>query len=82
MNNRDKKEKLITNFYEINERLTAGLYVCSGQTKRYLKTLIKVQKHLQKPSYGLVGHLHGMQGSEVQIDLAPLNLIFNIVHKY
>ena len=30
--------------YEIDERLTAGWYVCSGQRKRYLKSIIKDKK--------------------------------------
>jgi len=36
MNNRDKKEKLNTDFYEIDERLVPGWDVCIGQRKRYL----------------------------------------------
>ena len=44
MNNRDKKEKLITDFYEGDERLAAGWYVHSGQRKRYLKSIIKDKK--------------------------------------
>jgi hypothetical protein len=39
----DKKEKDLE-FNEIDERLAAGWYVCSGQRKRYLKTLIKDKK--------------------------------------
>jgi len=44
MNNRDKKEKLNTDFYEIDERLAAGWYVHSGQRKRYLKSLNQKKK--------------------------------------
>ena len=40
------KENLITDFYEVDERLAAGWYVCSGQRKRYLKTLIKDKKRI------------------------------------
>tara|TARA_B100000989_G_scaffold153265_1_gene114340 strand:- start:115 stop:237 length:123 start_codon:yes stop_codon:yes gene_type:complete len=29
---------------EIDERLAAGWYVCSGQRKRYLKSIIKDKK--------------------------------------
>ena len=39
----DKKEKDLE-FNEIDKRLVAGWYVCSGQRKRYLKTLIKDKK--------------------------------------
>jgi len=39
----DKKEKDL-DFNEIDERLAEGWYVCSGQRKRYLKTLIKDKK--------------------------------------
>ena len=44
MNNRDKKEKLRTDFYQIDERLVAGWYICSGQRKRYLKSIMKNKK--------------------------------------
>ena len=44
MNNSDKKDKLNTDFYEIDERLVAGWYVCSGQRKRYFKSIIKDKK--------------------------------------
>ena len=39
---KNKNKKL--DFNEIDERLTAGWFVCSGQRKRYLKTLIKDKK--------------------------------------
>ena len=44
MNNRDKKEKINTDFYEIDKRLAAGWYVHSGQRKRYLKSIMKDKK--------------------------------------
>tara|TARA_Y100001978_G_C23465103_1_gene324225 strand:- start:297 stop:428 length:132 start_codon:yes stop_codon:yes gene_type:complete len=39
-----KEEKLNDDFDEIDERLTVGWYVYSGQRKRYLKLLIKDKK--------------------------------------
>tara|TARA_Y100001978_G_C23353737_1_gene273243 strand:+ start:428 stop:550 length:123 start_codon:yes stop_codon:yes gene_type:complete len=39
----EKKEKDL-DLYEIDERLTAGWYVCSGQRKRYLKSIMKDKK--------------------------------------
>jgi len=39
----DKKEKDLE-FNEIDERLAAGWYVCSGQRKRYLKSIMKDKK--------------------------------------
>ena len=42
--NHYNEEKLNDDFDEINERLTAGWYVCSGQRKRYLKSIIKNKK--------------------------------------
>ena len=44
MDNNKKEEKLNDDFDEIDERLTAGWYVCSGQRKRYLKSIIKDKK--------------------------------------
>ena len=41
----DEKEKDL-DFNEIDARLVAGRYVCSGQRKRYLKTLIKDKKRV------------------------------------
>ena len=38
-----KKEKDL-DFNEIDERLVAGWYVCSGQRKRYLKSIMKDKK--------------------------------------
>tara|TARA_S200000501_G_C20678784_1_gene679717 strand:+ start:711 stop:836 length:126 start_codon:yes stop_codon:yes gene_type:complete len=38
--NKNKKVKEL-DFNEIDERLAAGWYVCSGQRKRYLKSLMK-----------------------------------------
>ena len=95
MDNNKKEEKLNDDFDEIDERLTAGWYVCSGQRKRYLKSIIKnkkgylscianivipatnpatkLAKTVTKPSYSLVGDLHGMQGAGAQISLASLN---------
>ena len=40
--NKDKNEKdTVVDFDEIDERLAAGWYVCSGQRKRYLKSISK-----------------------------------------
>ena len=44
LDNNKKEEKLNDDFDEIDERLTAGWYVCSGQRKRYLKSIIKDKK--------------------------------------
>ena len=40
----DNNKKLNDYFDEINEILNAGWYVCSGQRKRYLKSIIKDNK--------------------------------------
>ena len=40
--NKDKNEKdKVVDFDEIDERLAAERYVCSGQSKRYLKSIFK-----------------------------------------
>ena len=39
-----KLSKLNDDFDQIDERLTVGWYVCSGQRKRYLKSIIKDKK--------------------------------------
>ena len=44
LNQELKLRKLNDDFDEIDERLTAGWYVCSGQRKRYLKSIIKDKK--------------------------------------
>ena len=40
----DQKKNKILDFNEIDERLSAGWYVCSGQRKRYLKSIMKDKK--------------------------------------
>ena len=42
----DQKKNKILDFNEIDERLSAGWYVCSGQRKRYLKSLYKDKKEV------------------------------------
>ena len=37
----DQKKEKELDFNEIDERLLAGWYVCSGQRKRYLKSISK-----------------------------------------
>ena len=44
LDNNIKEEKLNDDFDEIDERFTAGLYVCSGQRKRYWKSIMKDKK--------------------------------------
>ena len=39
---KNKNRKL--DFSEIDKRLVAGWYVCSGQRKRYLKSIMKEKK--------------------------------------
>ena len=39
-----QKNKKELDFDEIDERLLAGWYVCSGQRKRYLKSICKDKK--------------------------------------
>jgi len=92
-----KKEKDL-DFNEIDERLVAGWYVCSGQRKRYLKSITKDKKMVvlsyilnivicasspaskmlktpAKPSYSLVGDLHGMQGVSGSSPLGSIKVL-------